>query len=97
VEERDEKGHGTKLEESQEPLPVADIGTTTSTPSDLQFAVLPHGETLEGWTNEAKKELDDLVRHMLHSRRARFKRSMRGFGQYVRRREFTLQHAIDFL
>jgi hypothetical protein len=97
VEEGDEKGSAAKLEGPQESLPVADISTTTSTPSNLQFAVLPHGEKLEGWTHEAKKELDDLVRHMLHSRRARFKRSMRAFWQYVRRREFTLQHAIDFL
>ncbi|KAF2837994.1 hypothetical protein M501DRAFT_905828, partial [Patellaria atrata CBS 101060] len=49
------------------------------------YAVLPHGISLEGWSEEAKEELNDHVRHLLHSRRAAFKRSMRGFGQYVRK------------
>ncbi|KAJ4342884.1 hypothetical protein N0V87_000601 [Didymella glomerata] len=48
------------------------------------FAVLPHGTTLPGWNQEEKDALDDHVRHLLHSRRARFKRSMRGFGRYCR-------------
>lgn len=52
---------------------------------------------LDGWTPAEKEELDDLVRHMLHSRRARFKRSMKGFLQYVRRREFTYWSCIEFL
>jgi len=69
---------------------------TISRQTNLQYAVLPDDENLEGWTNEEKKELDDLVRHQLHSRRARFKRSLKGFGQYVRRREFILQSAIEF-
>jgi hypothetical protein len=64
---------------------------TTLSPSNLQFAVLPDGATVEGWTPEEKAELDDLVRHQLHSRRAKFKRSLKGFGQYVRRRKFTLR------
>lgn len=51
------------------------------------YAVLPHGITLEGWSMAEKEELNDHVRHMLHSRRAAFKRSMKGFGQYVRRRK----------
>ncbi|KAI9687967.1 MAG: hypothetical protein M1822_002049 [Bathelium mastoideum] len=54
-------------------------------PHDSLYAVLPDGETLEGWSNQDKLEMNDLVRHMLHSRRAKFKRSMKGFGQYVRR------------
>ncbi|KZM24497.1 hypothetical protein ST47_g4362 [Ascochyta rabiei] len=48
------------------------------------FAVLPHGTSLPGWTDEEKDALDDHVRHLLHSRRAKFKRSMRGFGRYCR-------------
>ncbi|KAF2627844.1 hypothetical protein BU25DRAFT_392217 [Macroventuria anomochaeta] len=48
------------------------------------FAVLPHGASLPGWTQEEKDALDDHVRHLLHSRRAKFKRSMRGFGRYCR-------------
>lgn len=49
------------------------------------FAVLPHGASLPGWTAEEKAALNDHVRHLLHSRRAKFKRSMRGFGHYVRK------------
>ncbi|CAD0106471.1 unnamed protein product [Aureobasidium uvarum] len=49
------------------------------------YAVLPHGLSLEGWSLAEKQELNDHVRHMLHSRRAAFKRGMKGFGQYVRR------------
>lgn len=54
------------------------------------FAVLPDGEGLKGWNKEQKAMLDDNVRHMLHSKRAKFKRSMKGFWQYVRRRKFLL-------
>ncbi|KAI2606708.1 hypothetical protein GGR54DRAFT_413014 [Hypoxylon sp. NC1633] len=54
---------------------------------DFSFnhAVLPDGVYLEGWTDDEKAELNDYVRHMLHSRRSKFKRSMRAFGQYVRK------------
>ncbi|CAG8119525.1 unnamed protein product [Penicillium salamii] len=50
-----------------------------------RYAVLPEGHGLEGWTREDFAELNDHVRHMLHSRRSKFKRSMKGFGQYVRK------------
>jgi hypothetical protein len=59
--------------------------TITSRLTESHYAALPHGESLEGWTAEEKWQLDDHVRHMLHSRRARWKRSLKGFGQYVRR------------
>jgi hypothetical protein len=52
--------------------------------------VLPDGTSLEGWSKEDKAEVNDHVRHMLHSKRSKFKRTMRGFGQYVRRREFLI-------
>ena len=51
--------------------------------SDSRYAVLPHGIDLQDWTEEDKAELDDHVRHLMHSRREGFKRSMRGFKQYV--------------
>ncbi|CAI7576902.1 unnamed protein product [Penicillium pancosmium] len=51
-----------------------------------RYAVLPEGHALEGWTREDFMELNDHVRHMLHSRRSKFKRAMKGFGQYVRKR-----------
>ncbi|KAF8856608.1 integral membrane protein-like protein [Acephala macrosclerotiorum] len=60
-------------------------GEKDSILGSAQYAILPDGEKLEGWNQEEKEELDDMVRHMLHSRRAKFKRSMKGFGQYVRR------------
>ncbi|KAJ9661367.1 hypothetical protein H2201_006559 [Coniosporium apollinis] len=48
------------------------------------YAVLPHGVKLEGWTELDKAELNDYVRHLLHSRKAKFKRGLRGFGKYVK-------------
>ena len=62
-----------------------DLVTITSNLSDSRYAVLPHGVSLDGWTVEQKEQLDDHVRHMLHSKRAAFHRSMKGFRQYVRR------------
>lgn len=59
--------------------------TITSRLTESHYAALPHGTTLQGWSADEKWELDNHVRHMLHSRRARFKRQMKGFGQYVRR------------
>lgn len=59
----------------------------TSQPDDRHFAVLPHGVALQGWSPEDRKELNDHVRHMLHSRRSRFKRSMKGFKQYISHRK----------
>ncbi|KAI1326736.1 hypothetical protein F5Y16DRAFT_373891 [Xylariaceae sp. FL0255] len=52
---------------------------------DFNHAVLPEGVSLEGWTKEEMAELNDHVRHMLHSRRSKFKRAMKAFGQYVRK------------
>lgn len=69
----------------------ATVCTIDSTLTESRYAVLPHGTSLDGWTKEDKKELNDHVRHMLHSRRSKFKRSMRGFGQYVRRRKLTFR------
>jgi hypothetical protein len=61
--------------------------TISSTLSESRYAVLPHGERLDGWSAEEKAELNDLVRHMLHSRREAFKRGMKGFKQYVKKRK----------
>ncbi|KAI6777801.1 uncharacterized protein J7T54_003532 [Emericellopsis cladophorae] len=58
--------------------------TITSRLTESHYAALPHGASLHGWTEEEKWELDDHVRHMMHSRRSKFKRQMKGFGQYVR-------------
>ncbi|OAP55763.1 hypothetical protein AYL99_09915 [Fonsecaea erecta] len=59
-------------------------GTIDSKLSDSRYAVLPEGASLSGWTYEDRLELNDHVRHMLHSRRSKLKRSLKGFMQYVR-------------
>lgn len=78
-----------RIEETETSLePPADTNRRFSISSDVaeeHYAVLPHGVTLEGWSQEDVDVLDDYVRHMLHSRRSRFKRSMRGFGKYIRK------------
>lgn len=73
----------------------ATMNTISSHINDRYYAVLPHGVRLEGWSEEEKLELNDHVRHMLHSRRSKFKRGMKGFGQYVRRRESISPDALD--
>ncbi|KAJ4291128.1 hypothetical protein N0V90_010326 [Kalmusia sp. IMI 367209] len=77
--------YAPRLTRTQTGGTMATLATIDSRMSDSRYAVLPHGTSLEGWSREDKKELNDHVRHMLHSRRSRFKRSMRGFGQYVKR------------
>lgn len=59
--------------------------TSTKIPDKFEYAILPDGEELEDWTKEDKEEMDDLVRHNLHSKKAKFSRSMKGFRQYIRR------------
>jgi len=66
---------------------MATVATIDSQLSDSRYAVLPQGASLEGWSKHDKAEVNDHVRHMLHSKRSKFKRTMRGFGQYVRRRK----------
>lgn len=66
------------------------LGRRTSLSSTINshyYAVLPHGVSVDDWADEDIEELNDHVRHMLHSRRSKFKRSMKGFSQYVRKRE----------
>ncbi|TAQ86307.1 hypothetical protein B7494_g5363 [Chlorociboria aeruginascens] len=74
--------------EDQPPVQRVPTGATltsiTSRVDDRHYAVLPHGAKLSGWSPEDIEELNDHVRHMLHSKRSKFKRSMKGFGQYVR-------------
>ena len=80
-----------RLQRSGSEGTVATLATIDSRMSDSRYAVLPHGTALEGWSKEDKQELNDHVRHMLHSKRSKFKRSMRGFGQYIKRRKCCLQ------
>ncbi|EUC49726.1 hypothetical protein COCMIDRAFT_84002 [Bipolaris oryzae ATCC 44560] len=59
--------------------------TIDSQLTDSRYAVLPENTDLSGWSVADKKEVNDHVRHMLHSRRSKLKRSLKGFGHYVRR------------
>jgi hypothetical protein len=66
-------------------------GSISSVLTDSHYAVLPHGVDLDDWSEEDKEALDDHVRHMMHSRRSKFKQRMRAFGKYVsKRRSFPL-------
>lgn len=59
----------------------------SSVVTDSHYAVLPHGFTLDDWSEEDKEALDDHVRHMLHSKRSKFKQRMVAFGKYIRKRK----------
>ncbi|KKZ68447.1 hypothetical protein EMCG_05906 [[Emmonsia] crescens] len=84
--EEPESDHETLEEEDKDISERLRLQSSRSAAIDeLCFAVLPDGETLAGWSETDKLELNDHVRHMLHSRRSKFKRSMKGFGQYVRK------------
>ena len=71
------------LEDIELQEPASRRFSISSNLSDSRYAVLPHGISLEDWTEDDKAELDDHVRHLMHSRREGFRRSMRGFKQYI--------------
>jgi hypothetical protein len=50
-----------------------------------EYAVLPAGLAWDDWSEEEKAELDDHVRHLMHSRRERVRRRLRGFRKFVSR------------
>ncbi|KIW24243.1 uncharacterized protein PV07_09971 [Cladophialophora immunda] len=84
--EKDKQGQ-EKPPKVARPAPIyrAPTGATINSQlSESRYAVLPEGASLSGWTYQERLELNDHVRHMLHSRRSKFKRSMKGFMQYVR-------------
>jgi len=60
----------------------------TSVMTESHYAVLPHGVSLDDWSEEDKEALDDHVRHMLHSKRSKFKYSMIAFGKYIQKRKW---------
>lgn len=82
-----EQQAGPKLQRTQTQGTTTTLATIDSNLSESRYAVLPHGTSLEGWSKHDKAEVNDHVRHMLHSKRSKFKRTMRGFGHYVRRRK----------
>ena len=85
----EEEGEGVpKKAEERPPLtrPLSSVSAALDE-GEPRFAILPDGTSLEGWTRTDVEELNDQVRHMLHSRRNKFKRSMKGFGKYVSKRK----------
>jgi len=76
------------MQRSETEATATTMMTIDSQLSESRFAVLPEDTDLSGWSVTDKKEVNDHVRHMLHSRRSRMKRSLKGFGHYVRRRKF---------
>ena len=76
------------LQRSPTQTTAATVMTIDSQLTDSRYAVLPENTDLSGWSVADKKEVNDHVRHMLHSRRSKLKRSLKGFGHYVRRRKF---------
>jgi hypothetical protein len=71
--------------------------TITSTMEPTRFAVLPHGAELRGWSQAEKDELNDHVRHMLHSRRSKMRRGFKGFLTYARTRKWIEIHMKSWL
>ncbi|KAH8702465.1 hypothetical protein BGW36DRAFT_395099 [Talaromyces proteolyticus] len=80
----EDEGAGIEYAEASEerPRPLSSMSIVLGR---SHFAILPDGASLDGWSKQDIEELNDHVRHMLHSRRSKFKRAMRGFGQYVRK------------
>ncbi|KAL1799958.1 hypothetical protein ACET3X_000300 [Alternaria dauci] len=74
-----------RLQRSPTEATTTTMMTIDSQLTESRFAVLPEEADLSGWSVEDKKEVNDHVRHMLHSRRSKMKRSLKGFGHYVRR------------
>lgn len=81
----DGESDGDKLKERPTLDQLRPFTSMSSVLVGPRYAVLPEGHALESWTREDFMELNDHVRHMLHSRRSKFKRAMKGFGQYVRK------------
>ncbi|KAI1759364.1 hypothetical protein GGR53DRAFT_150414 [Hypoxylon sp. FL1150] len=74
-----------QLSNAHEPTIQEDDAEVIEDHFTFNHAILPDGVYLEGWSDQDKAELDDYIRHMLHSKRSKFKRNMRAFGKYVRK------------
>lgn len=85
-------GQGDELEESKTSSQEEQAGPgrpsverIPSNMTDSFFAVRPHDISFADWSDEDLDELNDHVRHMLHSRQSAMHRRLKAFGQYVRR------------
>ncbi|KAH7025818.1 uncharacterized protein B0I36DRAFT_386211 [Microdochium trichocladiopsis] len=79
---RHKKTLGTAKELPPLPLPIERLPSVLTA---NHFAVRPSDTSLATWTDEDLADLNDHVRHMLHSRRSKVGRRLRAFGQYVSR------------
>ncbi|KAI5284567.1 hypothetical protein KEM54_001226, partial [Ascosphaera aggregata] len=50
-----------------------------------EYMILPDGVSVDGWTEAERAQLNDHVRHMLHSKRSKFRRGLKGLLQYISR------------
>ncbi|KAK4232998.1 hypothetical protein C8A03DRAFT_48312 [Achaetomium macrosporum] len=69
--------------EAGQPPAAARSPSLSSVLSEPQYAILPENTSLEGWSEEDIKLLNDYVRHMLHSRRSKIKQRFKAFGKYA--------------
>ncbi|KAI4600442.1 hypothetical protein KJ359_000797 [Pestalotiopsis sp. 9143b] len=76
---------GTPGTEDEPSTARPSIERIPSTMTERFYAVRPSNTSLADWSDEDLAELNDHVRHMLHSKRSGFKRKMKAFGQYVRK------------
>ncbi|KAK5655210.1 hypothetical protein OQA88_6109 [Cercophora sp. LCS_1] len=74
----------SEAEEDAQPTATR-VHSFSSVLTDTQYAILPKDKTLEGWREEDIKLINDYVRHMLHSRRSKFKQRLKAFRKYASR------------
>ncbi|KAI5299058.1 hypothetical protein KEM56_003552, partial [Ascosphaera pollenicola] len=74
-EEEEAETERTSTHTSEEPLRLHRTRT--------EYMILPDGVNVDGWTEAEKAQLNDHVRHMLHSKRSAFRRGLKGFVKYV--------------
>ncbi|ETS79443.1 hypothetical protein PFICI_09296 [Pestalotiopsis fici W106-1] len=85
IESNEASEAGTPTTEDEQTLGRPSMERIPSTMTDRFYAVRPSNTSLADWSDEDLAELNDHVRHMLHSKRSAFKRRMKAFGQYVRK------------
>ena len=84
------------VESPEEPVPSSAGKIVKNTVNQGKYFVISSKLVdMSDWTEEEKEELDDYVRHLLHSRKERFRRGLRGFGKYVRTRELYCSAFAD--
>lgn len=49
---------------------------------------------MSDWTEQEQADLDDYVRHLMHSRKEKLRRNRRAFGKYVRTRKWRLDDTL---